>query len=82
MDLVQLTTGYLQATGHDVRRRARDLLVGTKRSVGQEIETVLVWIPAIDRAGSFRARAIVESCGNSFPGERKRTLPVETKPPR
>lgn len=45
MDLKEFTLGYLKAEGYDVSVRGQDLLIGTRRGVGADLNYIYVWVP-------------------------------------
>lgn len=55
LDLVSLADGYLNASGYRTTKFAKHLLRGTKRSIAEEKENVLVWIPPFHDPQSFGA---------------------------
>ena len=56
VDLLELTNGFLRAEGYDVVARGRDLLVGNKRSIGEDVQFVYVWVPRVVPGSSFRSQ--------------------------
>ncbi len=55
-DLAELTYSFLKAEGYDVTTRGRDLLIGSKRSIGEDMQFVYVWVPSIQPRSSFRSQ--------------------------
>ncbi|HEY8694849.1 MAG TPA: pentapeptide repeat-containing protein [Chloroflexota bacterium] len=55
MDLKQLAETYLVAEGYSVTQSGRDLLVGNRQSLGEDVEQIYVWVPDFDSAASFRS---------------------------
>ena len=56
VDLVELTESFLKAEGYEVAPRARDLLVGSRRSIGEDVEFIYVWVPRQQAGASFRSQ--------------------------
>ncbi len=55
-DLLDLTDSFLRAEGYEVSARGKDLLVGSRRSIGEDVQFLYVWIPRIQPHGSFRSQ--------------------------
>jgi len=47
MSLLEEARSYLEAEGYEVNARAKDLLVGMRRGVADEMDVTYVWAPAI-----------------------------------
>lgn len=56
MELRDLAAGYLEAEGYEVSVRARDLLVGHRRSVAEDTEFIYLWVLSADDPKSRAAR--------------------------
>ena len=55
-DLFELTYSFLKAEGYEVMGRAKDLLVGSRRSIGEDVQFVYVWVPRLTQGTSFRSQ--------------------------
>lgn len=53
--LTEQVKTFLEAEGFIVSER-RELVVGTRRTYGEEVDRIFVWVPNIGEAGSFRSR--------------------------
>lgn len=83
MDLVTLTEGYLEGQGFQVSRPAKDQLLGSRLTVGEEREFVSIWVlreadPAAirSREGAYLAR--FKEAADSHPAA-QRILLVESR---
>ncbi|MEX2236248.1 MAG: pentapeptide repeat-containing protein [Dehalococcoidia bacterium] len=56
MDLKGLARGYLEAERYDVAEQSRDLLVGSRKGLGEDNEFIYVWVPTVGDRQSFRSR--------------------------
>jgi hypothetical protein len=55
-DLADLTDSFLRAEGYEVSARGKDLLVGSRRSIGEDVQFLYVWVPRIQPHASFRSQ--------------------------
>ena len=55
-ELADLTDSFLRAEGYEVSARGKDLLVGSRRSIGEDIQFLYVWVPRIQPHASFRSQ--------------------------
>lgn len=55
-ELESLAEGYLTASGYAVSRRRADLLQGTRKGLGQMVETVIIWTPTVASNSNFASQ--------------------------